>query len=100
MHYLACLQFFNADLWKFSSNCQDYTTLSLLFIIFAIATLFHPQKPAFSPEAHKFYTLSQAALNLSNPRSDTTRNITLSMIQTLVSSYLQIKFLSRVEVDL
>jgi hypothetical protein len=61
---------------------DHYHSLSLLYVVFAIAELFNPEAQAYTPEAHEYYHLSRVALQFSPPTYDTT----LSSIQTLVST--------------
>ena len=55
--------------------------LSLLFIVFALATLFDPNCPPCSTEAEQYYLLSRAALRIASPLYHTT----LWSIHSLVS---------------
>ncbi|KAF8886430.1 fungal-specific transcription factor domain-containing protein [Gymnopilus junonius] len=59
---------------------DHYHSLSLLFIIFAIATLFSPNKQPFSVEADEYYHLSRAALGFAPPFHETT----LTSIQAMI----------------
>ncbi|KAF8195055.1 fungal-specific transcription factor domain-containing protein [Pholiota molesta] len=59
---------------------DHYHSLSLLYVVFAIAELFNPEAQAYTPEAHEYYHLSRVALQFSPPTYDTT----LSSIQTLI----------------
>ncbi|KDR86029.1 hypothetical protein GALMADRAFT_235239 [Galerina marginata CBS 339.88] len=62
------------------SGFDQYHALSLLFAVFAIATLFNPSKPPYSAEAHEYYYLSRTALGFAPPFHDTT----LMSIQALI----------------
>ena len=71
--------------WCFPRNFpvfEHHHKLSLLFIIFAIATLFNPSQPAYPNEAREYYHLSRTALNFGQP----VRETTLTAVQTLVSN--------------
>ncbi|KAF8167169.1 fungal-specific transcription factor domain-containing protein [Crassisporium funariophilum] len=59
-----------------------YHPLSLLFIVFAIATLFDTNRKPYSDETQEYYHLSKASLNLSPPIYQPT----LEAIQTLIHS--------------
>ncbi|KAI0673868.1 hypothetical protein C8Q78DRAFT_967725 [Trametes maxima] len=61
--------------------------LSLLLMIFALATLFDPDMPPYAAEAHEFYLLARVALRWAPPAYDTT----LASIQALIymSIYLE-----------
>ena len=61
---------------------EHYQALSLLFVVFAIATLFNPNKQPYSDEAHEYYHLSRTALNFAQP----VRVSTVAAVQTLVSN--------------
>jgi hypothetical protein len=54
--------------------------LALLFIIFAIAVLFDPKKPAYCIEAQEYYYLARTSLGFAPP----VRETTLTSIQVLV----------------
>ena len=54
--------------------------LSLLFMIFALATLYDPKMPPYSAEAQEYYLLARIALRWAPPAYDTT----LAAIQSLV----------------
>ncbi|KAH9897653.1 fungal-specific transcription factor domain-containing protein [Cubamyces lactineus] len=63
-------------------NC-DITvlhSLALLWIIYALATLFDQNMPPYAVEAHEYYLLSRAALRFAPPAHDTT----LPAIQTMI----------------
>jgi hypothetical protein len=62
---------------------EHHHTLSLLFVVFAIATLFNPNQQPYSNEAREYYHLSRTALNFAQPVQETT----VAAVQTLVSSY-------------
>ncbi|GAW04046.1 hypothetical protein LENED_005812 [Lentinula edodes] len=49
-----------------------YHSLSLIFIIFAIASLFDPSLPSCSVQAQEYFYLSKAALSFNSPFSHTT----------------------------
>ncbi|KAJ3503179.1 hypothetical protein NLJ89_g8550 [Agrocybe chaxingu] len=68
---------------KHLPNFEHFHALSLLFIVFALATLFDPSSPPYAPEGHEYFYLSRAAFNLSQPYRETT----LTTIQTLVSHF-------------
>ncbi|PPQ69993.1 hypothetical protein CVT26_013281 [Gymnopilus dilepis] len=70
------------------SSFDHYHSLSLLFIVFAIATLFSPRQQPFSTEAHEYYHLARAVLGFSPPTHETT----LMSIQTLIhmAQYLEL----------
>ncbi|KAF9476029.1 hypothetical protein BDN70DRAFT_996004 [Pholiota conissans] len=59
---------------------DHFHSLSLLFIVFAIAELFNPETQAYTPEAHEYYNLSRVALQFSPPMYDAS----LLAIQTLI----------------
>ncbi|TFK85569.1 hypothetical protein K466DRAFT_587983 [Polyporus arcularius HHB13444] len=54
--------------------------LSLLFMIFALATLYDPNMPPYSAEAQEYYLLARIALRWAPPAYDTT----LAAIQSLL----------------
>jgi hypothetical protein len=64
------------------NSSEHFHALSLLFIIFAIATLFDSNSQPFSAEAQVYYHLSRTSLSFAPPYHATT----LASIQTLVSS--------------
>ena len=67
-----------------SENC-DITvlhSLALVWIIYALATLFDQNMPPYAVEAHEYYLLSRAALRFAPPAHDTT----LPAIQTMVGA--------------
>ncbi|KIK58189.1 hypothetical protein GYMLUDRAFT_45397 [Collybiopsis luxurians FD-317 M1] len=51
---------------------ECYHSLSLLFAIFALASLFNPDLPSCSIQAQEYFFLSKAALGFSPPQSHTT----------------------------
>ncbi len=54
--------------------------MSLLWIIYALATLYDPNTPPYAVEAQEYYLLSRVALRFAPPAHDTT----LTAIQTMV----------------
>ncbi|KAI0962090.1 hypothetical protein AcV7_001011 [Taiwanofungus camphoratus] len=46
--------------------------MSLLFMVFALATLFDPKLPSYSVEAHEYYLLARLCLRCAPPLQDTT----------------------------
>ncbi|KAJ7589636.1 fungal-specific transcription factor domain-containing protein [Mycena floridula] len=54
--------------------------LAILFIVFALASLFDEKKPGYGEEAQEYYYLARAALNLAPP----TKHPTLTAVQTLI----------------
>ncbi|CAA7262747.1 unnamed protein product [Cyclocybe aegerita] len=48
---------------KHLPNFEHFHALSLLFIVFALATLFDPSSPPYAPEGHEYFYLSRAAFN-------------------------------------
>ena len=73
--------------YRHLSAFEQYNAVSLLFIIFAIATLFDSNKQPYSTEAHEYYYLARATLNISQPF----RQTTLATIHTLVGRRLIIR---------
>ncbi|KAF9557930.1 hypothetical protein CPC08DRAFT_764290 [Agrocybe pediades] len=67
---------------------DHHHALSLLFIVFAIGTLFSPHLQAYSKEGREYYHLAKVALGFRPPVQDTT----LASIQTLVhmADYIQL----------
>ncbi|KAF8956467.1 hypothetical protein BDZ97DRAFT_1925478 [Flammula alnicola] len=67
---------------------EHHHSLSLLFAVFAMATLFNPNKQPYSTEAHEYYHLSRTSLHFSPPVHETT----LTAIQTVIhmSQYLDL----------
>ncbi|KAF7347219.1 Zn(2)-C6 fungal-type domain-containing protein [Mycena venus] len=61
-------------------SLRNHHALSLLFVVFAIATILDPSKHPYSIEAQEFYYLSRAALSLASPVRETTR----AAIQALI----------------
>ncbi|KAI8981354.1 fungal-specific transcription factor domain-containing protein [Trametes punicea] len=61
--------------------------VSLVFMIFALATLFDPNMPPYAAEAHEYYLIARIALRWAPPAYDTT----LASIQSLIymSIYLE-----------
>ena len=75
------------------NSSEHFHALSLLFIVFAIATLFDSNTQPYSSQAQVYYHLSRTSLSFAPPYHETT----LASIQTLVSSIFckyQDKFLS------
>ena len=68
--------------WKDSSECNIGSThlLALMWMIYALATLFDVDTPPYAIEAHEYYLLSRLSLRFAPPQHDTT----LTSIQTLV----------------
>ncbi|KAG6380611.1 hypothetical protein JVT61DRAFT_4977 [Boletus reticuloceps] len=67
--------------------------LSLLFSIFALASLFDLSRPAYSIEAYEYYILSRVALEFSSPCTTTTLQTVLALgnnIQWLDLSNIQV----------
>lgn len=64
------------------NSSEHFHALSLLFIIFAIATLFDSNAQPYSTQAQVYYHLSRTSLSFAPPYHTTT----LASIQTLVSS--------------
>ncbi|KAG9222051.1 hypothetical protein CCMSSC00406_0008036 [Pleurotus cornucopiae] len=58
---------------------QVHHAIALLFAILSIAVLFDPNRPPYSPDAHEYFLLSRAALNLSPPTFHTTLNSILTL---------------------
>lgn len=54
--------------------------MSLLWIIYALATLYDPNTPPYAVEAQEYYLLARVALRFAPPAHDTT----LTAIQTMV----------------
>lgn len=69
---------------------EHHHTLSLLLIVFAIATLFNPNQQPYSNEAREYYHLSRTALNFAQPVQETT----VTAVQTLVSNHSSIPLFS------
>ncbi|KIM38235.1 hypothetical protein M413DRAFT_248465 [Hebeloma cylindrosporum] len=67
---------------------EHHHSLSLLFIIFAIATLFNPNQQPYPNEAREYYKLSRTALNFTQPVQETT----VAAVQTLIhmAQYLEL----------
>jgi len=67
---------------------EHHHTLSLLLIVFAIATLFNPNQQPYSNEAREYYHLSRTALNFAQPVQETT----VTAVQTLIhmAQYLEL----------
>ena len=65
-----------------STECNIGTThlLALMWMIYALATLFDVNTPPYAVEAHEYYLLSRLSLRYAPPAHDTT----LNAIQTLV----------------
>lgn len=65
---------FMSVLSRYSSfdTIRCYHSLSLIFIIFAIASLFDPSLPSCSVQAQEYFYLSKAALSFNSPFSHTT----------------------------
>ena len=61
------------------STCH---ALGLIYMVFALATLFDPNAPAYSVEAREWYLLSRICLRCAPPLYDTT----LYAIQCMVRS--------------
>ena len=63
-------------------KCNIATThqLALMWMIFALATLFDTNMPPYAVEAHEYYLLARMSLRFAPPAHDTT----LTAIQTLV----------------
>ena len=59
---------------------QCHHGLALLFIVFAIAVLFDPERPAYCIAAQEYYYLSRTSLGFAPP----VRETTLTSIQVLV----------------
>ncbi|KAJ4470836.1 fungal-specific transcription factor domain-containing protein [Lentinula aciculospora] len=57
-----------------------YHSLSLIFIVFALASLFDPDLPSCSIQAQEYFYLSKAALNFNPPFSHTTLKSVWCMI--------------------
>ncbi|PCH34306.1 hypothetical protein WOLCODRAFT_95215 [Wolfiporia cocos MD-104 SS10] len=55
-------------------------TIALLFMVFALATLFDTNMPPAAIEAHEFYLLSRVCLRCAPPIHDTTLNAVQTMI--------------------
>ncbi|KAJ8462374.1 hypothetical protein ONZ45_g17961 [Pleurotus djamor] len=70
-------------------SLQVHHAISLLFIIIAIGLLFDPTRPPYSDDAHEYFLLSRAALNLSPPTIHTTLNAILTLMHT--SQYLDMR---------
>jgi hypothetical protein len=64
------------------NSSEHFHALSLLYIIFAIATLFDSNTQPYSSQAQVYYHLSRTSLSFAPPYLETT----LASIQTLVSS--------------
>ncbi|KAI1790935.1 fungal-specific transcription factor domain-containing protein [Ganoderma leucocontextum] len=75
--------------WRDSSECNLGSThlLALMWMIYALATLFDVNTPPYAVEAHEYYLLSRLSLRYAPPAHDTT----LTAIQTLIymSQYLE-----------
>ncbi|CAA7265102.1 unnamed protein product [Cyclocybe aegerita] len=67
---------------KHLPNFEHFHALSLLFIVFALATLFNPSSPPYAPEGHEYFYLSRAAFNLSQPFWETTPTTIQTLIHT------------------
>lgn len=65
-----------------NSSCDLASThaIGLLFIVFALATLFDPAVPPHAIEAHEYYLLSRICLRCAPPINDTT----LGAVQTMI----------------
>ncbi|KAF7321290.1 Zn(2)-C6 fungal-type domain-containing protein [Mycena kentingensis (nom. inval.)] len=63
-----------------SSILRPHPSLSLLFSVFAIATLLDPKKHSYSVEAQEFLYLARASLSLSLPVKETT----MAAVQSLL----------------
>ncbi|KAL0952109.1 hypothetical protein HGRIS_008740 [Hohenbuehelia grisea] len=73
-------------------SVQSSHTLSLLYAILAIASLFDTSRPPFAIDSHEYYILSRAALTICSPFIHTT----LPAIQALMHSA---QYLDLAEVD-
>lgn len=58
----------------------DPHALSLLFSIFALASLFDLSRPAFGIEAYEYYILSRVALEFSSPCATSTLYTVFAMV--------------------
>ncbi|EIW63909.1 uncharacterized protein TRAVEDRAFT_157688 [Trametes versicolor FP-101664 SS1] len=63
-----------------SCNVATLHLMSLLWIIYALATLYDPNTPPYAVEAQEYYLLSRVALRFAPPAHDTT----LTAIQTMI----------------
>ncbi|PIL31283.1 transcription factor [Ganoderma sinense ZZ0214-1] len=75
--------------WRDSSECNIGSThlLALMWMIYALSTLFDVNTPPYAIEAHEYYLLSRLSLRFAPPAHDTT----LTSIQTMIymSQYLE-----------
>ena len=55
--------------------------LSLLFSIFALASLFDLGRPAYSIEAHEYYILSRVSLEFSSPCATATLQTVFALVR-------------------
>ncbi|KAI0652601.1 fungal-specific transcription factor domain-containing protein [Trametes meyenii] len=65
-----------------SEECNIATlhSMSLLWMIYALATLFDPNSPPYAVEAQEYYLLARASLRFAPPAHDTTLTAIQSMI--------------------
>ncbi|KAI8981352.1 hypothetical protein BD414DRAFT_419588 [Trametes punicea] len=61
-------------------NITIWHSISLLWMIYALATLFDPETPPYAVEAHEYYLLARVALRFGPPAHETT----LASIQSLI----------------
>ncbi|EJF67345.1 hypothetical protein DICSQDRAFT_151630 [Dichomitus squalens LYAD-421 SS1] len=68
--------------WKDSSECNVGSThlMALMWMIYALATLYDLKTPPYAVEAHEYYLLSRLSLRFAPPAHDTT----LTAIQTMI----------------
>ncbi|KAI0640171.1 fungal-specific transcription factor domain-containing protein [Trametes polyzona] len=75
---------------KESGSCNVATlhSMSLLWMIYALATLFDPNTPPYAVEAYEYYLLARVSLRFAPPAHDTT----LTAIQTMIymTQYLEL----------
>ncbi|KAI0673870.1 fungal-specific transcription factor domain-containing protein [Trametes maxima] len=70
------------SLERCSEECNIATlhSMSLLWMIYALATLFDPNSPPYAVEAQEYYLLARASLRFAPPAHDTTLTAIQSMI--------------------
>ncbi|KAH9932118.1 uncharacterized protein BXZ73DRAFT_90043 [Epithele typhae] len=66
--------------WKHKCNIATTHQLALMWMIFALGTLFDLDRPPYAAEAHEYYLLARLALRFAPPAHDTT----LISIQTMI----------------
>lgn len=70
----------------FNSGCDAATahSMSILLMVFALATLFDCDMPPYSVESYEYYILARLALRFAPPMYDTT----LMAVQSMVGSHM------------